>query len=231
MPRVLIIEDEVQIRRLLKIALQSRSYEVVDAAFGRVGIETVAFWQPDVVILDLGLPDIDGLEVLQRIRAFSDVPVLVLSVRSQEDTKVAALNSGADDFVSKPFGMHELAARVGALLRRQRQDGETSITAHALEMDLVHREAMFHGTSIPLTPTEFAILIELCANAGRIVTPTRIALRVWPTQQSDWGEALRVHLTHLRKKLLIHGCRIINVPGVGYRLEVPDDTHDLSPSL
>ncbi len=221
MPRVLIIDDEVQLRRLLRLALETRGYEVNDAAFGRVGIETVAFWQPDIVILDLGLPDLDGLSVLQRIRVFSDVPVLVLSVRSREEVKVAALDAGADDFVTKPFGMNELAARLSALLRRRNQGGEISLTAGALSMDLVHREATFNGTPLSLTPTEFAILSELCVHEGRLVTQTSISAKVWPTQQSDCSEVLRVHLTHLRKKLAPHDCRITNVPGVGYRIEIP----------
>jgi two-component system, OmpR family, KDP operon response regulator KdpE len=221
MPRILIIDDEAQIRRLLRIALETRAYEISDAACGHAGIEAVAFWKPDVVILDLGLPDIDGLTVLQRIRAFSDAPVLVLSVRNREDVKVAALDAGADDFVNKPFGMNELAARLSALLRRRVQSGETSLSVGALEMDLLHREAAFGGTPLTLTPTEFAVLAELCARPGRLVTQATISSKVWPTQQSDCSEALRVHLTHLRKKLSIHDCRITNVPGVGYRIEIP----------
>jgi two-component system KDP operon response regulator KdpE len=221
MPRVLIIDDEVQLRRLLRIALETRGYAVNDAAFGRVGIETVAFWQPDIVILDLGLPDLDGLSVLQRIRVFSDVPVLVLSVRSREEVKVAALDAGADDFVTKPFGMNELAARLSALLRRRNQGGDIALNVGGLSMDLVHREATFNGTPLTLTPTEFAILSELCAHEGRLVTQASISAKVWPTQQSDCSEVLRVHLTHLRKKLSPHECRIINVPGVGYRIEIP----------
>jgi two-component system KDP operon response regulator KdpE len=224
MPRVLIIDDEVQIRRLLRIALESREYEVNDAAFGRVGIETVAFWQPDIVILDLGLPDMDGLSALQRIRVFSDVPVIVLSVRSREEVKVAALDAGADDFVSKPFGMNELAARLSALLRRRNQGGESSLTIGGLTMDLVHREATFKGTPLTLTPTEFAILAELCVHEGRLVTQNAIAAKVWPTQHSDCGEVLRVHVTHLRKKLSLHGCGITNAPGVGYRVDIPPFT-------
>lgn len=228
MPRILIIDDEVQIRRLLRIALESRTYEVNDAAFGRVGIEAVAFWKPDAVILDLGLPDMDGLTVLQRIRAFSDAPVLVLSVRSREDVKVAALEAGADDFVNKPFGMNELAARLSALLRRRVQAGETSLSVGALEMDLVHREATFNGTPLTLTPTEFAILAELCSRPGRLITQATISSKVWPTQQSDCSEVLRVHLTHLRKKLSPHDCRITNVPGVGYRIDLPPSAHSTS---
>ena len=226
MPRILIIDDEVQIRRLLRLALETRGYEVNDATFGRLGIETVAFWQPDIVILDLGLPDIDGLSVLQRIRTFSDVPVLVLSVRSREEIKVAALDAGADDFVTKPFGMNELASRLSALLRRRNQGGETSLRVEGLEMDLVHREATFNGTPLTLTPTEFTILAELCVHAGKLVTQAAISSKVWPSQLSDCSEALRVHVTHLRKKLAAHDCRIANVPGVGYRIDLAPSAHN-----
>lgn len=224
MSRVLIIDDEGQMRRLLRMALENRGFEVNDAAGGHLGLEAAAFWRPEVVILDLGLPDMDGMTVLQRLRGFSDVPVLVLSVKNREDIKVTALNSGADDFLTKPFGMNELAARISALLRRRSVGGESSVEAGALEMDLVHREALLNGNPLHLTPTEFAILAELCAHAGRIVTQSWIAGKVWPTQQADCGEALRVHITHLRKKISEHGARIVNEPGVGYRLEIVEKT-------
>ncbi len=224
MSRVLIIDDEGQMRRLLRLALENRGFEVNDAAGGQLGLEAAAFWRPDVVVLDLGLPDMDGQTVLQRLRGFSDVPVLVLSVRSHEDVKVEALNAGADDFLTKPFGMNELAARLSALRRRKSVGGEAQRSAGILKMDLVHREAHINGVGLHLTPTEFAILAELCAHAGRVITQSWIAGKVWPAQHADCGEALRVHITHLRKKLAEHGGRIVNEPGVGYRLEIPEES-------
>jgi two-component system KDP operon response regulator KdpE len=224
MSRVLLIDDEGQMRRLLRLALESRGFEVRDAPDGQLGLEAAAFWRPEVVVLDLGLPDMDGQTVLQRLRGFSDVPVLVLSVRSQEEVKVAALNGGADDFLTKPFGMNELVARLAALLRRRNLGAQPQLAVGLLSMDLVHREAALGSVALHLTPTEFAILAELCAHAGRVVTQSWIAGKVWPAQQADCGEALRVHITHLRKKLGQSGVRIANEPGVGYRLEIPQST-------
>lgn len=213
----LIIDDEIQIRRLLRLALESRGYTVKEAATGTNGLQEVAFHKPDVVLLDLGLPDLDGLEVLKRLRTWSDVPVLILSVRDQEDVKVTALESGADDYVTKPFSTAELVARLAVIQRRRASSSEPIISVGPLTIDLSHQEARIENETLRLTPTEFAILRHLAENAGRILTLNQIHRAVWPSQQTDPGPALRVHINHLRQKLAPH-ITVQNEPGIGYRL-------------
>lgn len=213
----LIIDDEIQIRRLLRLALEARGYIVKEAAAGGAGLQEIAFHQPDVVLLDLGLPDMDGVEVLQRLRTWSDVPVLILSVRDQEDVKVTALESGADDYVTKPFSTAELAARLGVIQRRRATPSDAVLQTGPLRLDLVHQEAFLGEQPLRLTPTEFAVLRLLAENAGRILTLKQIQRAVWPAQQTDPGPALRVHINHLRQKLS-PDITILNEPGIGYRL-------------
>jgi two-component system KDP operon response regulator KdpE len=219
MSKALIIDDEQQMRRLLRMVLESRGYEVCEAADGQLGLQEAAFHRPDVVLLDLGLPGLGGIEVLKRLREWSDVPVLILSVRDQETVKVEALELGADDYVTKPFGTAELLARLDVIQRRRFTRQSPEIIAGALKLDLLHHEATLDGTPIKLTPTEFALLKVLAEHAGRIVTQNQIVKQVWAGQQSDQSEGLRVHINHLRKKLGDSGPRIVNEPGIGYRLE------------
>ncbi len=213
----LIIDDEPQIRRLLRLALESRDYVVKESADGRSGLEDAAWHRPDVILLDLGLPDLDGLVVLKRLREWSDVPVLILSVREHEDIKVAALEGGADDYVTKPFGTAELIARLSVIQRRRPGRSEPVIEAGPLRVDLVHHAVLLGEAHLHLTPTEFALLKRLVEDAGRILTNNQIRQSVWPGQQSDSGPALRVHIKHLREKLAPH-LRIENESGIGYRL-------------
>ena len=219
MSKALIIDDEQQMRRLLRMVLESRGYEVCEAADGQLGLQEAAFQRPDVVLLDLGLPGMSGIDVLKRLREWSDVPVLILSVRDQETVKVEALELGADDYVTKPFGTAELLARLDVIQRRRFTRQSPEIIAGALKLDLLHHEATLDGTPAKLTPTEFALLKVLAEHAGRIVTQNQIVKQVWAGQTSDPSEGLRVHINHLRKKLGETGPRIVNEPGIGYRLE------------
>jgi two-component system KDP operon response regulator KdpE len=219
MSKALIIDDEQQMRRLLRMVLESRGYVVCEAADGAHGLQEAAFHQPDVVLLDLGLPGMGGIETLERLREWSDVPVLVLSVRDQETEKVQALECGADDYVTKPFGSAELLARLGVILRRRSPRQSPEIVTGCLKLDLLHHEGWLGEDALKLTPTEFSLLKTLAIHAGRVVTQNQIIRSVWPGQNSDPGEGLRVHINHLRKKLGDQSVRIINEPGIGYRLE------------
>jgi two-component system KDP operon response regulator KdpE len=179
-----------------------------------------------VIVLDLGLPDMDGLELLQRLREWSDVPLLVLSVRDEESVKVRALESGADDYVTKPFGTAELVARLAAIQRRHQSELGTQRVLGALCMDLVGRQVTLHGRVLKLAPTEYALLRVLLENAGKIVTHNQMLKAVWGAQAMGQNEYLRVYINHLRKKLGGSGDAapvIINEPGVGYRLVLPPD--------
>ena len=218
MSKALIIDDEVQMRRLLRMVLESRDYEVCEAENGQLGLHEAAFQRPDVILLDLGLPDLDGIAVLKRLREWTDVPVLILSVRDQEATKVEALENGADDYVTKPFGTAELVARLTVIQRRRFTQQSPEITVGPLVLDLLHHEASLDGDNLKLTPTEFALLKVLARSAGRIVTQNQIMQQVWAGQQANQTEGLRVHINHLRKKLGEAGPRIINEQGIGYRL-------------
>ncbi|MCU0780077.1 MAG: response regulator transcription factor [Akkermansiaceae bacterium] len=218
MPKALIIDDEQQMRRLLRMILESRGYEVSEADEGERGLQEAAFHRPDVVLLDLGLPGIEGLEVLRRLREWSDVPVLILSVRDQEEVKVHALENGADDYVTKPFGSAELLARLQVIQRRHGPRHTPEITAGTLALDLLHHEASLVGEPLKLTPTEFALLTILARFPGRVVTQNQIVRHVWPGQNTDPGEGLRVHINHLRRKLGTRGVKIVNEPAIGYRL-------------
>lgn len=220
MSTALIIDDEPQIRRLVRMLLESHGYDVREAEEGSVGLQEAAVHRPDVVLLDLGLPGMSGIEVLQRLREWSDVPVLILSVREQEEIKVKALEGGADDYVTKPFGSKELVARLEVIQRRRGPRHTPEINAGPLKLNLLHHEAMLGDEVLKLTPTEFALLKALAEHAERIVTQTQIVDLVWPGQTSDPGEGLRVHINHLRKKLGARGVRIVNEPGIGYRLSI-----------
>lgn len=215
----LIIDDEIQIRRLLRMALESRGYTVREAENGTLGLQEAVFHKPDVILLDLGLPDMDGVDVLKRLREWSSTPVLILSVRDQENVKLAAFDACADDYVTKPFSTAELLARLTAILRRQSAPGDPVCSVGPLSLDLLHHEATLNGSALNLSPTEFALFKLLARHAGRIVTQKQIVREVWAGQSSDASQALRVHVNHLRKKLSQNPeIQIRNEPGVGYRL-------------
>jgi two-component system KDP operon response regulator KdpE len=216
----LVIDDEIQIRRLLRLALESRGYQVHEAENGQLGLQACAVHRPDVVLLDLGLPDMDGIVVLKRLREWSDVPVLILSVRDGETEKIAALEGGADDYVTKPFATGELLARLAAIQRRRHGNDAPEIVFGPLLVRLDRHEAILKGEELKLTPTEFAFLRALVKHPGRIVTQRQLLRDVWGPQAEEQTHYLRVYANLLRKKL---GDLLLirNEPGIGYRIVEP----------
>lgn len=214
----LIIDDEIQIRRLLKLALEAKGYTVREAENGTLGLQGAVFHKPDVIILDLGLPDMDGVEVLKRLREWSPVPVLILSVRDQEAMKLAAFDAGADDYVTKPFSTAELLARLTAIQRRHSSDEAPNLQIGPLALDPVHHAATLSGEPLKLTPTEYAMLAQLVKHAGKVVTLKQLLRAVWGPQSEQQTNYLRVYANHLRKKLESSRLEIQNEPGIGYRL-------------
>jgi two-component system, OmpR family, KDP operon response regulator KdpE len=223
-PTVLIIDDEVQIRRLLRVTLEANGYRVLEAASGRDGLAEAAQRPADVIILDLGLPDMDGVQVLKRLREWSQAPVLVLSVREGEEDKVSALDNGADDFMNKPFSTAELLARLRVAQRHARPVSDNAIfQSGQLEVDLASRIVRLKGQEVKLTPTEYSLLRLLVRNAGKVVTHRQILKEVWGPEYGEQTHYLRVYLAHLRDKLEANPARpelLITEPGVGYRLVV-----------
>ncbi len=219
--KLLVIDDEKQIHRFLAPALNAAGYEVEPAATAAEGLRLAASRAPDLVLLDLGLPDEDGQQVLQRLRAFSQVPVIVVSARDQEAEKITALDNGADDYVEKPFGIGELLARIRAALRHRRmQDGlETILKAGGLALDLEKREVRENGQILSLSKREFALLEILMRNLGKVITHRQLLTAVWGPAHVEDLQYLRVYVWHLRQKLSAETMALlINEPGVGYRL-------------
>ncbi len=216
--RALIIDDEIQLRRLLRLALQGKDYEVTEAENGTLGLSAAVTHQPDVILLDLGLPDMDGVEVLRRLREWTDTPVLILSVRDQENVKVEALENGADDYVTKPFSTAELLARLKVIQKRRRTTEEPVLEVGNLKVDLAGREVSVCGEPLKLTPTEYHLLRLLAQHPGRILTQKQILTQVWGPNATEQAQYLRVYITHLRKKIALSGLEIRNEPGIGYRL-------------
>ena len=226
-PRILVVDDEAAIRRFLRTGLGAHGYEVVEAETARGGIESVAREKPDLLILDLGLPDLDGLEVLQQIRRTSLVPVIVLSVRGDEKGKVAALDLGADDYVTKPFGMEELVARVRTALRHRLQEqGEAPIfRCGDLAVDLVRRVVTLKGKDVKLSAREYDLLRILVMHAGKVLTHQFILREVWGPAHAEDVQYLRVYVRTLREKLEEDPTRpryLLTETGVGYRLKEGD---------
>lgn len=219
---ILIIDDEPQIRKFLRISLNAHGYGITEAGRGEDGIKKCALESPSLVILDLGLPDIDGLQVVRRIREWSQVPIVVLSVRASEQDKIAALDYGANDYVTKPFGIGELLARVRAALRhKERTHDASEISIGDLRIDFAARKVMLGSSEIRLTRKEFDILRMLAQNAGRIVTHQQMLRTIWGPAQVDDTHYLRIYVGHLRQKLGDDPANprfIENEPGVGYRL-------------
>ena len=221
--KVLVIDDDPSLLRALRLGLRAQGHEVVTATNGEQGLAQTALVAPDVVVLDLGLPDLDGLTVCKRIRQWSDVPIVVLSATGAEERKVAALDGGADDYVTKPFGMAELEARIRSALRHRRAEpaGETpaSVTAGALNLDLVHREARVGDAPVRLTTKEFDVLSYLVRYAGKTCTHQMILVAVWGTGYGREAQYLHAYIHRLRQKLTDPaGTLIRTVPGVGYVL-------------
>jgi two-component system KDP operon response regulator KdpE len=220
--KVLVVDDEPQIRRALRTSLEAHGYEVATVGTGDEGVVGAASIAPDLLLLDLGLPDMDGTEVIRRVRGFSDVPIIVLSVRESQDDKVAALDAGADDYVTKPFAMEELLARTRAALRRSTSDEPTqpSLRFGALDVDLAKRLVSIDGDPIHLTPTEYSLLEALVANPGKLLTHQWLLRKVWGQGYGTETTYLRTYIRTLRKKLGDDASRpalIITEPGVGYR--------------
>jgi two-component system KDP operon response regulator KdpE len=220
--RILIIDDEKQIRRLLKVALTGHGYELDEAVSGQDGLNKAAVFRPDLVILDLGLPDLDGLEVLRRLREWSKTPVIILSVREQENEKINALDNGADDYVTKPFGMGELLARIRAALRHAAGLGnEPVLNFGDLEIDVAQRRITVDGNVIKLTPTEYELLRNLAVYSGKVLTHRQLLRAVWGPSYENDTQYLRVYIAQLRRKIESDPSRprhIITEPGVGYRM-------------
>lgn len=218
----LIIDDEKQIRRLLRLALEGADHKVYEADSGQAGLTEIANRRPDVVLLDLGLPDMEGENVLRRLREWSDVPVLILSVRDDPDEKVAALDAGADDYVTKPFDTAELLARIRAAQRRSLTEiGDPVFDSGVLYIDFAARQVKVNGEEIRLTPTEYSLLRVLVQNAGKVVTQRQLLRTVWGEKSESQAQYLRVYITHLRKKLEARETtpRLIKTEvGIGYRL-------------
>ncbi len=226
-PVVLVVDDEVQIRRFLRAGLELDGFVVEDAETGADALKSVTLKQPDLVILDLGLPDMDGGDVLERLRSWSTVPLIVLSVRSNESEKVRLLESGADDYVVKPFGMAELLARAHAAMRRQVRatTGEPVVKAGPLTIDLAARIVSLHGTRVTLTPKEYRLLQLLAQHAGNVVTHQYLLKEVWGSPHMHDTHYLRIFVRKLRQKIEQDPTQpqiLLTELGVGYRLANPE---------
>ncbi len=227
-PHILVIDDEPQILRALRTILTARQFRVSTASRGEEGLALIAAGAPDLVILDMSLPDMDGLEVCRRLREWSQVPVVVLSVRDSERDKVAALDHGADDYLTKPFGIDELLARIRVALRHSVQAGgskQAVIKAGTVAIDLVQHIVTRDGAEVKLTATEYNLLAYLASHAGRVLTHQMILSNVWEAANTDRVEYLRVYMRQLRKKLEVdpdHPQVLTTEPGVGYRFMVND---------
>ena len=223
-PRVLVVDDEQAILRFLRVALESQAYTVFEAATGQEALSDATAHKPDIIVLDLGLPDIDGVEVTRLLRQWTQIPIIILSVRGSEHDKIAALDAGADDYLTKPFGVGELLARLRATLRRASQpQGGPVFASGDLKVDLARRLVTVAGREVQLTPNEYDLLRILVANAGKVLTHRQLLREVWGTAYEQEFHILHVNISNLRRKIEPDPARpqfIITEPGVGYRLKV-----------
>jgi two-component system KDP operon response regulator KdpE len=225
---ILLIEDEPQMQRLLRIVLQQgHGYRLIESATGKEGLMQAATRAPDVILLDLGLPDIDGLEVTQRVREWSEIPIIVISAREQEQDKIKALDAGADDYLTKPFGAGELLARIRVAIRHRaiREAGQQELVfiLDNLRVDLARRQVFLNEKEVHLTPIEYKLLTVLIKNAGKVITHSQLLKEVWGPSYLKETQYLRVYMTQLRRKLEADPARprfLINEPGIGYRLKM-----------
>jgi two-component system KDP operon response regulator KdpE len=223
-PLILVIEDEAAMRRFLRVSLESNGYRWVEAETARDGLAQAASRNPDLVLLDLGLPDDDGLNVTARLREWAAMPIIVISARGQEEDKVRALDAGADDYLTKPFGVNELLARMRVALRHARGSAAAStpvLEFGGLKLDLDRREVFVDAKEVHLTPIEYKLLALLAKHAGKVLTHRQILKDVWGPNQSEHTHYVRVHMAELRKKVEANPARptyIVTEPGVGYRL-------------
>jgi two-component system, OmpR family, KDP operon response regulator KdpE len=222
--RVLVVDDENAIRRYLHTALTAQGFAVYEAANGQETLNAVIENRPDVIILDLGLPDFNGIEVTRRLREWSNTPIIILSVREAEQDKIAALDAGADDYLTKPFGTGELMARMRVVMRRLAgKSDEPVLQVDALKMDLSRRIVTVHDNQISLTPTEYEILRLLLQNAGKVLTHHQLLRQVWGTAYESEMHILRVNISNLRRKIEPDPTRphyLLTEPGVGYRIRI-----------
>jgi two-component system KDP operon response regulator KdpE len=224
-PRILVVDDEKAIRRFLQTSLTANGYTVFEAANGADALTAVVNHRPDVVILDLGLPDIEGTEVTARLREWTQLPIIILSVRGQETDKITALDAGADDYLTKPFSAGELMARIRVVLRRVANINQTEsvFTTDGLEVDLARRLVKVSGQDVQLTPTEYDLLRVLVNHAGKVLTHRHLLREVWGMGYESEAHLLRVNISNLRRKLEQNPARpkyILTEPGVGYRLHI-----------
>ncbi|MES2150838.1 MAG: two-component system response regulator KdpE [Pseudomonadota bacterium] len=224
MPLALLVEDEPQIRRFVRMALEAEGWNIAEAESMRRGLIDAGTRRPNLIILDLGLPDGDGKDFIADVRKWSPVPIIVLSARTGEVDKIAALDAGADDYLTKPFGVGELLARVRAALRRQRApqpDGDGAVRFGDVSVDIAHRRVTLAGELVHLTPTEYRLLATLVANAGRVVTNPQLLREVWGPSNAENGHYLRIYMGHLRQKLESDPAQpryLLTETAVGYRL-------------
>jgi two-component system KDP operon response regulator KdpE len=221
--RVLVVDDERSIRRFLKASLGSQ-FVILEATTGEQALSAAASEHPDIIILDLGLPDIDGVEVTRRLREWSQIPIIIVSVREQEEDKIAALDAGADDYLTKPFGVGELMARLRVAMRRSAQtDNTPAFSTGDLVVDLNQREVRVNDKAISLTPTEYDLLRMLIRHAGKVLTHDQLLRAVWGTAYESETHMLQVNISNLRRKIEPDPARptfIVTEPGVGYRLKL-----------
>lgn len=224
--RILVVDDEIQIRRLLKVALTGYGYDICETGNGQEGLSQAAIFHPDLIILDMSLPDMDGLEVIRSLREWTKVPVIILSVREREQDKIQALEEGADDYVTKPFSMGELIARIRVALRHQTMgNDEPVLVLGGLNIDLAHRIVKVDEKEVKLTPIEYEILKHLAINAGKVLTHRYLLTTVWGKDCQNQNHYLRIFIRQLRRKIEPNPTQptyILTEPGIGYRLAVPE---------
>jgi len=220
---ILVVDDETEIRRFLRVSLRANQFEVCEAENGLDALISIRKKKPDLMILDLGLPDMDGVEVTRRTRLISQLPIIILSVRDEETDKIQALDAGADDYLTKPFGVGELLARIRAVMRHTPKDGKESIySVERLKMDVARHQVTLNRKNVDLTPNEFDILCILMQNAGKVVTHRSLIREVWGTSTENDDRMLRVNISNLRKKIEADPNQpyyLLTELGVGYRLK------------
>ena len=222
---IVIIEDEQEIRKFLSFSLESNGYKPILAANGREGLQQVTASRPELIILDLGLPDMDGQHIIQQVREWSNVPIIVLSARGQEQDKIHALENGADDYLTKPFGLGELLARIKVALRRSRQSQSTESEIFRLDelvVDRAKRVVTLAGEEVHLTPIEYQLLTIMVKHAGKVITHTQLLKEIWGKHSAENNNYLRIHMQHLRQKLKdspLKPTYLVTEPGIGYRLK------------
>jgi len=226
-PLILVIEDEVQMRRFLRASLTSNGYQVVEADTAEDGLAQASSRNPELILLDLGLPDQDGLVVTQRLREWAKTPIIVISARGREEDKIQALDAGADDYLTKPFGVGELLARIRVALRNASRGelGTSQFAVGELQIDLIRRQVLLKGSEVHLTPIEYKLLATLVKHAGRVITHRQLLREVWGPNSSEQTQYLRVYMGQLRHKLEQNPSRpryLTTEPGVGYRLRTEE---------